>query len=349
MGQKANPNILRLGINKTWKTEFFEKKNKELANYIFNDLQIKEYIERFLLTQKLSLHDYKIQYSDSIINIYLSYFIGSNFIFNGTPSSQRIKIKTKEGKKLTSSIVKLKSKLITQRYFQKVIKKDRLMQTVLNRNFASIKALPKNYQKVFVVKSNQLVTLNRKISTINVENIHCMRIENSIQKMLEGLSFFVQKKYNIVLTLNCLNKNFELTVNQSKLFKKNFMFLQKFRNSEFFREGINVCFATVRNKKTSHLLAVFIGSQLKTVKRHKFLLSFLKRTLDLFVASNFSELEGVKIVVKGRLNGAPRARHKILTTGRIPTQTIDAQIDYAQVTVQNANGSYGIKVWIVGK
>jgi hypothetical protein len=28
MGQKVNPNIFRLGVNKTWKTEFFEKKDK---------------------------------------------------------------------------------------------------------------------------------------------------------------------------------------------------------------------------------------------------------------------------------------------------------------------------------
>ena len=26
MGQKVNPNIFRLGVNKKWKTDFFEKK-----------------------------------------------------------------------------------------------------------------------------------------------------------------------------------------------------------------------------------------------------------------------------------------------------------------------------------
>jgi hypothetical protein len=31
MGQKTNPNILRLGITKHWKTEFFEKKKKRVA------------------------------------------------------------------------------------------------------------------------------------------------------------------------------------------------------------------------------------------------------------------------------------------------------------------------------
>ena len=40
MGQKINPVIFRLGVNKTWKTEFFEKKNNELPLYVFKDLEI---------------------------------------------------------------------------------------------------------------------------------------------------------------------------------------------------------------------------------------------------------------------------------------------------------------------
>jgi hypothetical protein len=38
MGQKTNPNIFRLGVNKTWKTEFFEKKKKEINLYTFKYL-----------------------------------------------------------------------------------------------------------------------------------------------------------------------------------------------------------------------------------------------------------------------------------------------------------------------
>ena len=40
MGQKTNPNIFRLGVNKTWKTEFFEKKNAELSLYTFKDFPV---------------------------------------------------------------------------------------------------------------------------------------------------------------------------------------------------------------------------------------------------------------------------------------------------------------------
>ena len=77
MGQKTNPNIFRLGVNKTWKTEFFEKKNTELSLYTFKDLEIKDYIERFLEIHGIILHDYKQQYSNSTLNLYISYFITS--------------------------------------------------------------------------------------------------------------------------------------------------------------------------------------------------------------------------------------------------------------------------------
>ena len=47
MGQKTNPNIFRLGVNKKWKTEFFEKKSQELSNYTFKDLEIKSISKDF--------------------------------------------------------------------------------------------------------------------------------------------------------------------------------------------------------------------------------------------------------------------------------------------------------------
>jgi ribosomal protein S3 len=53
--------------------------------------------------------------------------------------------------------------------------------------------------------------------------------------------------------------------------------------------------------------------------------------------------------VKGRLNGVPRAKHKIIIVGDVPVQTIAAKLDYSQATAHNSNGSYGIKVWVVEK
>jgi len=97
------------------------------------------------------------------------------------------------------------------------------------------------------------------------------------------------------------------------------------------------------------LLTKFIGSQLKKIKRHKFFLSFLKQTLTILLNSDSSKIKGVKIIVKGRLNGVPRASQKIIVIGDVPAQTISAKLDYSQITIHNSNGSYGIKVWVVEK
>ena len=80
MGQKINPNIFRLGINKKWKTEFFEKKRYELPLYTFKDLEIKSYVQRFLEKQGIILHDYKQYYSNSTLHLYISYFVLPEFI-----------------------------------------------------------------------------------------------------------------------------------------------------------------------------------------------------------------------------------------------------------------------------
>lgn len=81
MGQKVNPTIYRLGINKTWNTLYFENKKKELALYTFKNLEIKDYIQKFLIDNGVILHDYKIQYNKTLINVYVSYFIPLNFKF----------------------------------------------------------------------------------------------------------------------------------------------------------------------------------------------------------------------------------------------------------------------------
>ena len=105
MGQKTNPNIFRLGVNKTWKTEFFEKKNAELSLYTFKDLEIKDYIERFLEIHGLILHDYKQQYSNSTLNLYISYFVTSECnLLQEQPSTLFLVDQTGQKKKVSTRL-----------------------------------------------------------------------------------------------------------------------------------------------------------------------------------------------------------------------------------------------------
>ena len=56
--------------------------------------------------------------------------------------------------------------------------------------------------------------------------------------------------------------------------------------------------------------------------------------------------EGIKIMCSGRLGGAEIARTEQYKEGRIPLQTLRADIDYASVTSHTIYGAIGVKVWI---
>lgn len=56
--------------------------------------------------------------------------------------------------------------------------------------------------------------------------------------------------------------------------------------------------------------------------------------------------EGIKVMCAGRLGGAEIARTEQYKEGRIPLQTLRADIDYASVTAQTIYGAIGVKVWI---
>lgn len=55
---------------------------------------------------------------------------------------------------------------------------------------------------------------------------------------------------------------------------------------------------------------------------------------------------GVKIMCKGRLQGAEIARHEWHKEGKVPLHTLRANIDYGEATAHTISGTVGIKVWI---
>ena len=56
--------------------------------------------------------------------------------------------------------------------------------------------------------------------------------------------------------------------------------------------------------------------------------------------------EGVRVEVAGRLSGADMARSVNMREGRVPRQTLRADIDYAQSEALTTYGRIGVKVWI---
>ncbi len=56
--------------------------------------------------------------------------------------------------------------------------------------------------------------------------------------------------------------------------------------------------------------------------------------------------KGIKIQVSGRLDGAEIARTEWYRDGRVPLQTINADIDYAEEPALIKFGRIGVKVWV---
>jgi len=74
--------------------------------------------------------------------------------------------------------------------------------------------------------------------------------------------------------------------------------------------------------------------------------SFRRAMKQSITASMRMGAEGIKIMCAGRLGGAEIARTEQYKDGRIPLQTLRADIDYASVTSHTIYGAIGIKVWI---
>lgn len=57
-------------------------------------------------------------------------------------------------------------------------------------------------------------------------------------------------------------------------------------------------------------------------------------------------VSGIKVQVSGRLNGAEIARSEWIREGRVPLQTLRADIDYATKEANTIYGVLGVKVWL---
>nr|YP_009314569.1 Ribosomal protein S3 [Liagoropsis maxima]SCW22823.1 Ribosomal protein S3 [Liagoropsis maxima] len=90
----------------------------------------------------------------------------------------------------------------------------------------------------------------------------------------------------------------------------------------------------------ARLLADFITQQLE--KRT----AFRRAVRQAVQRAQRANIQGIKIQVSGRLNGAEIARSEWVREGRVPLQTLRADIDYSYRIAQTTYGVLGVKVWL---
>jgi len=222
------------------------------------------------------LHDYKQYYQNSTLNLYISYFVTPEFVVYKRDKSEKIILQNSNGQR-------------------KNIK--RLPQT--NFDFPlvdihkEIKYSPGNFMRSYKIKHYLNVISKNSFSPMKAHtplrtfNVLDFKTDGVLTQIFKVLNLFVGNSLNIHVNFCCINKSSHFLKSTKK---KTFLSLQRFKNTPFFKEGIELLFHITYNSNSANLLAKFIAFQLKKVKRQKFLLSFLKQTLTLLLNSNLTKV-----------------------------------------------------------
>jgi len=98
----------------------------------------------------------------------------------------------------------------------------------------------------------------------------------------------------------------------------------------------------IKNPWTSAtLVSQWIAQQLERRTPYR---RVLKRALSKVMTNR--GIKGVKLEVSGRLNGTEIARKEWLKEGKLPRQTLRADIDYGESRAHCTYGTIGVKVWM---
>jgi len=82
------------------------------------------------------------------------------------------------------------------------------------------------------------------------------------------------------------------------------------------------------------------------VKQLEERVAFKRAMREALQAAQEDNVSGIKIQVSGRLNGAEIARSEWVREGRVPLQTLRADIDYATKEANTIYGVLGVKIWL---
>jgi len=82
----------------------------------------------------------------------------------------------------------------------------------------------------------------------------------------------------------------------------------------------------------------------ESLEKRMYFRRVMKQTLSKVSANK--DVKGVKISMAGRLGGAEMSRKETVSEGKMPLQTLKADIDFAKERAHLPYGDIGIKVWI---
>ena len=121
---------------------------------------------------------------------------------------------------------------------------------------------------------------------------------------------------------------------QRKMYKANLALTPK----------ISIKFFSVKTTDVLEKASTVADSIIDALEKRKAFRGVIKKAKEDLMRR--TRVKGVKIQVAGRLNGAEIARSEWVRAGRVPLQTLRANIDYSYRTANTIYGIIGVKVWI---
>lgn len=269
-----------------------------------------------------------------------------------------------------------KSSIFSQNTFENVD----FSQKTTNQKFASKVALltEKSIQKKFsnihgekntmkfidhlqnLVKQHRSKNLFFYLATISDARKNFKKIQYFTKQQAEFL-FGISPKNYIGLTpeekqeilKNHISKTF-LNISQKNLSQnKNFgdIFVEQLQKQRTICEQniqltpkISIQFYSVKAQDFQTRASAVADSIVDDLEKRKAFRRVIKKAKEDLMKT--PKVKGVKIQVSGRLNGAEIARSEWVRAGRVPLQTLRANIDYCYKTAQTIYGIIGVKVWI---
>lgn len=298
----------------SWNSKYFWINNENLSLRFFEEINIQKYITRIFQIYGLLIHSCKINISKFKLEIVICYYITLKAI-------KLIKINTFSKNNLFSN-----NKYVKNIDFQ--------FKTILQEK-------QKNKFKTFVNKKYDNFEIAEKSDVL----------EKFIYKFFENFVIFNRIPLKVDLVFTNINKGLStssLNNIETVILKKLLMQLRIYKNNRYFnaREFINILLIVVKKRNSAKFFAEFLAHQMRYLKRHNVLLSFVKRSLYLLINSPLSRIKGAKIVIKGRFNGKLRANKTNISIGEIPMQTLSSRVSYGNSVSYTPYGTFGIKIWL---
>lgn len=372
--KKNNLTVIKI-MNDKWESKYFEKNSKESHAYIFKNLEIKHFIKKTFTDQKLVLQNHSVNFSGSVLNLFLSLY--------RTDKAFLLSQKKKDNKKeFINKLNELKSQieyfLQLENTIDEKIKKnefDRVV-SIYKSCFEHLKETNKSKRETvffkflnetkkpereailfkFLNELNKLSENNKDIKRLyvncskNLKKVCLISLEpkskvDKTLKLTKSISLFTNNRLNLNFLIQQTN-----LVNSKRNMRQLTLRLRKFERTNFSNEGKKLLLPFSAQQNSAKLLARFVAMELRAIKkRQNFFITFLKESLNIIVNQKFSKIQGIKLVLKGRLNNATRSKHRIIKIGKVPLMTTNAIIDYSESTAFTSNGTIGVKIWVYEK